>query len=119
MDRIRLTSLRYHALHGYYDQERESGNDFEIDLEAHGAFRESIKDDNLSATFDYEQATTIVSEVMNGTSEKLIETLCIRIGDRLFEEMGALKKLSVTVRKMNPPINPPAASAEVTMEWNR
>ncbi|MCC5913597.1 MAG: dihydroneopterin aldolase [Balneolaceae bacterium] len=119
LDRIRLNSLSFRAPHGYYESEREKGNDFEVDLEASGHFRGSVNEDDLKATFDYEKATAITAEVMNGPSEKLIETLCLQIGERLMEAMPTLNHLNVTVRKLNPPVNPPAASAEVIMEWKR
>lgn len=119
LDRIKLTSLSFRALHGYYDDERKNGNDFEVDLEAFGHFRSSVNEDDLAATFDYEKAAAITSQVMNGPSEKLIEALCLQIGERLMEAMPTLNHLNVTVRKLNPPVNPPAASAEVIMEWKR
>lgn len=119
LDRITLKSLQIHGKHGYYPEERENGNHFEIDLTASGHFRDSIKKDNLGETFDYEVAETIVKDVINGPSEKLIETLCAKIGDQLFEKFSSIKALTISLRKMSPPIKTPAAYAEITMEWSR
>lgn len=119
MDTITLKSLSFCGLHGYYDEERERGNNFEVDFEAHGNFRASSESDNLSLTFDYQLAASVAEEVMNGTSEKLIESLCLKIGDQLFARTPAVSTLRVTVRKLNPPLKHPALSAEVTMEWKR
>lgn len=118
-DTITLKSLALHAKHGYYDEEREKGNRFEIDLTASGNFRRSSDGDDLTQTFDYEKAEQVVLDVMNGPPEKLIETLCQKIGNHLFSEFTMIKALSVTVRKLNPPIQTPAAYAEITMRWNR
>lgn len=118
-DRITLKSIAVHAGHGYYDEEREKGNRFEIDLTATGNFREASQKDDLAKTFDYEKAEQAVLDVMHGSPEKLIETLCGNIGDRLFEEFTLIETLSVTVRKLNPPIKSPAAYAEITIRWNR
>lgn len=119
LDRITLKSLKIHGKHGYYPEERQNGNHFEIDITASGNFRKSIKTDNLAETFDYQVAEKIVQDVLNGPSEKLIESLCAKIGDRLFENFSAIQALTISLRKMNPPIATPAAYAEITMQWSR
>ncbi|MEX2456664.1 MAG: dihydroneopterin aldolase [Balneolaceae bacterium] len=118
-DQITLKSLKIHGKHGYYPKERENGNHFEIDITATGHFRGAINTDNLGETFDYQVAEKIVRDVINGPSEKLIETLCAKIGDQLFEEFSSISALTVSLRKMNPPIETPTAYAEITMQWSR
>lgn len=119
MDRITLKSLTYTARHGYYSREREEGNTFEVDVTAFGEFRSAGKNDNLSATFNYERVDEVAGSVMNGPPEKLIETLCEKIGSKLFEMSENVQKLRVSVRKINPPIKTKAAYAEITLEWKR
>ncbi len=118
-DQITLKSLKIHGKHGYYPEERENGNHFEIDIIASGNFRGAIKNNNLGETFDYQIAEKIVRDVINGPSEKLIEALCAKIGDRLFENFSSLNALTVSIRKISPPIETPAAYAEITMQWSR
>lgn len=119
LDRITLKSLRFHGKHGYYDEERENGNEFEIDLVAKGDFKPAIKKSDLSGTFDYQQAEEIVRKVMEGPSQLLIETLCTDIGERVFRSFGIVEELRVSVRKLRPPIDTPSEYAEITMTWNR
>lgn len=119
MDKITIKSLRFHALHGYYDRERKKGNEFEVDVTAKGLFKNAIRNDDLDLTFNYEIVEEVVSEIMTGEKEKLLETLCFKIGEQLFDKVNQVKKLSVTVRKLNPPIKTPAAYAEITMKWKR
>ena len=119
MDTITLKSLSFHAKHGYYDEEREKGNRFEVDLVAEGHFRMAVGGKQLSATFDYEQAERVVQKIMTGESDYLIETLCSKIGDELFNRFSIVKKLRVSVRKLNPPLKTDARFAEITMEWKR
>ncbi|MEX0823315.1 MAG: dihydroneopterin aldolase [Balneolaceae bacterium] len=119
MDRITLKSLTYTAGHGYYSREREEGNTFEVDVTAYGEFRPAAKNDDLSATFNYELVDEVAGSVMDGPSEKLIETLCEKIGSKLFDESKNVQKLRVSVRKLNPPIKTKAAYAEITLEWKR
>lgn len=118
-DVITLQALRFEALHGYHDFEREKGNTFEIDLMAAGDFTPSTEEDDLSKTFDYAEAEKLVLEIFMGPSEKLIETLCKRTGEKIMEQFSQVEELTVALRKCNPPIEHPAAYAEIRMSWKR
>ncbi len=119
MDKITLKSLTFHGKHGYYEKERLEGNQFELDVTAEGNFRPSIKNDDLSGTFNYEIVETVAINVFEGASEKLIESLCEKIGSEIFKQCDNIATLSVSLRKLSPPIKTPAAYAEITMEWKR
>jgi len=120
LDRITIKSLSFHAKHGHNKQERIDGNRFEVDITAYGSFRHvASHDDDLQETFDYAKAERITKDVMFGDSRKLIETLCKEIGDRIFDAFSIAQSLSVSVRKLSPPIETDAAYAEITLEWNR
>jgi 7,8-dihydroneopterin aldolase/epimerase/oxygenase len=119
LDNITIKSLKFRGKHGYYEHERETGNDFELDISASGYFKPSIKESDLNRTFDYERAQEIAAGIIHGTSEKLIETLCFNIGEQIFEHFEQIKRLKVSLRKMNPPVKTPARYAEITMSWKR
>ncbi len=119
LDTITIKALKFYGNHGYYEHEREKGNQFELDITAKGYFKESVKQDDLNKTFDYQQVEKIAGKVFSGPPEKLIETLCLRIGERIFKQMPLVKKLKVALRKMNPPIETPAEYAEIIMKWKR
>lgn len=119
MDTITLKSLEFYGKHGYYDEERLEGNHFELDVIAKGNFKAAIENDDLNQTFNYEIVKEVAQHVFNGPSEKLIETLCSRIGTKIFERSTNTKELTISLRKLNPPIGIPAEYAEITMTWNR
>ena len=119
METLTLKGLRFHAYHGYYDKEREEGNDFEVDLIFSATLRKAGDSDNLSDTIDYQEAVKIVESVMNGPSQKLIETLTKQIGDQLFEAFPKAKKLEVAVRKLHPPLQIETDYSEIRMSWQR
>lgn len=119
MDKITIKALKFRGNHGYYENERLVGNDFELDVSAWGDFKEAAKSRELTTAFNYEHVETVAKNVLLGKSEKLIETLCMKIGDQLFEKSRRIKKLTVALRKLNPPINVPADYAEITMTWKR
>lgn len=119
MDTITLKSLKFQGKHGYYNEEREKGNHFELDVIAKGDFKAAIEDDNLDLTFNYEIVNQIAQKIFNGPSEKLIETLCQRIGKNIFEHSPLVDELTVSLRKLDPPIGVPTKYAEIKMTWNR
>ena len=118
-DVVTLKSLKIHGLHGYYDHERQHGNHFEVDLIASGRFSGAIEGNDLTQTFDYEAAESIIRAIFAGPSEKLIETLCERTGREIMSAFPHVAKLTVALRKCNPPINSPAKYAEIQMSWKR
>ena len=67
------------------------------------AVKESAKTDALSDTVDYVFLNRIIKEEMAKPSY-LLETVCRRILDRIFKEDALVKKASVSVSKLNPPI---------------
>lgn len=119
MDKLILKGLRFRGLHGYHDFEREQGNGFVIDLVFFCSLQESAETDDLSKTIDYSVAREIVESVMHGPSKKLIETLTLEIGNKLFVEFSQLEQLDVVLRKLNPPMDGETEYAEVTMSWPR
>ena len=117
MDKLVLKGLKFRANHGYFENERVEGNDFEVDLIFKLFLKSAGEHDDLSKTIDYYEAQKIVASVMNGEPVKLIETLVLRIGNKLDKELANVDGFSVTVRKLNPPMEGAAEYSEVTMKW--
>lgn len=119
MERLTLKGLRFKGFHGYYEEEREKGNNFEVDLIFYAHLQAASQTDKLQDTIDYQNVLEIVSSVMNGPSVQLIETLARRIGNDIFRKFPQSEKLVVNVRKLNPPLDVPGDYAEVQMSWQR
>jgi dihydroneopterin aldolase len=119
METLTLKSLRFHAYHGYYEKEREEGNDFEVDLIFGADFRAAGHSDDLRDTIDYQEVLKTVTSIMDGPSLKLIETLAKRIGDNLFDQFKNAQELEVVVRKLHPPLDVETAYSEIRMQWQR
>lgn len=117
--RLIIKSLKYRSQHGFYEEERRDGNDFEVDLIFDLDLRKAGRSDDLAQTLNYEEAEATVREVMEGPSRKLIETLVLNIGERLFGKFPEVQHLKVSVRKLNPPLKAETNYSEVTMTWQR
>lgn len=119
MDTLTLKSLHFKGYHGYYKEEREQGNDFEVDIIFRADLREAGDSDELADTIDYQKVLANVKDVMHGPPQKLIETLAKKIGDQLFEQFTQVESIEVSVRKLHPPLDVETAYSEITMRWQR
>lgn len=119
METLTLKSLQFRGYHGYYPEEREEGNDFEVDLIFSANLRRAGDSDELRDTVDYQEILKTVEAVMTGPSVKLIETLAKKIGDQLFDHFQQVQQLEVSVRKLHPPLDVETAYSEITMQWQR
>lgn len=118
MDKLVLKGLRFHGLHGLFEQEKIDGNIFEVDLEFSLSLQKAGETDSIEHTIDYAQARSVVAAIIEGDSLNLIETICYKIGEQLYKEFE-IGALTVSVRKMNPPMGGETKYSEVTMEWPR
>ncbi len=119
MDILRLKGLKFRGLHGFYDEEREHGNNFEVDLTFYQSLQKAATSDNLEDTLDYQKAFDAVKVVMEGPSVKLIEHLAFLIGEQLLKIVASESAFEVTVRKLNPPLPSEIDYSEVTLSWPR
>ncbi|HET8808939.1 MAG TPA: dihydroneopterin aldolase [Flavobacteriaceae bacterium] len=103
MDSITLTNIRAYSFHGCLTEEGKIGSDYRIDLTIKANLKKSAKSDNLQDTVDYVRLNQIVKEEM-AIPSKLLEKVAERILSRVFKELKLVKKASVRVSKINPPL---------------
>jgi dihydroneopterin aldolase len=115
MGTIRLNQIKVYAYHGCLHEEEIIGGNYEIDVVLQTDFLEAAQTDKLAKTIDYVQANKIVEEEM-AIRSKLIEQVVWRIIERFKKEFPALEGGSVTLKKLNPPINGNVRDVSVTME---
>ncbi|KOY51329.1 dihydroneopterin aldolase [Polaribacter dokdonensis] len=100
---IKVNNIKLYAFHGCLDEEAKIGSWYRVDVEVKANLKKSAKTDELSDTVDYVHLNHIVKEEMLIRS-KLLEEVAQRILDRFFKEIRMLKKATVAVSKINPPI---------------
>jgi len=100
---IKVENIKVYAFHGCMKEETNIGSDYRVDLEVRANLKSSAKSDNLNDTVDYVLLNKIVKEEMNIPS-KLLETVAQRILNRVFIESNLVRKATISVSKINPPI---------------
>jgi len=99
---IELKQLRFHANHGLYKEEKVLGAEFEVDVTVHH-YPASVPVLHLADTIDYTVVYEIVKRHM-GRPTELLETLATHIAREIFSKFSHVEEVSVSVRKLNPPI---------------
>jgi dihydroneopterin aldolase len=100
---IKVENIRVFANHGCLKEETAIGSDYRVDLEVKADLSVSAKSDELNDTVDYVFLNKVVREEMS-TPSKLLETVAKRILTRIFNEDKLVRKATVAVSKINPPI---------------
>ncbi|MEH6536852.1 MAG: dihydroneopterin aldolase [Psychroserpens sp.] len=115
---IIVENLRVFAHHGCLKEETKIGSDYRVDLEVKANLKASSKTDNLSDTVDYVLLNKIIKEEMDKPS-KLLETVAKRILNRIFTEDTLVKKATVSISKLNPPIGGDVERVTIKMTKRR
>ena len=113
-DRVTLRGLRARGRHGWFDWEREQGQEFVVDVELTLDTRPAAASDELAATVDYGSLGTAVVALVEGEPVRLIETLAARIADRCLAD-ARVEAVSVTVHKPQAPMQVPFDDVAVTV----
>ena len=99
---IELKGLRFFAEHGMYVEERKVGNQFEIDLEvSYKVPKHTIT--TMEETVNYVEIYRIVEERFL-EYKNLLETCAMEICEALHEQFSEIRKISISIKKINPPI---------------
>lgn len=112
---IQLHHLRFTAAHGVLEEEALVGNKFEVNLSLTVKAPEKVAT-TLDETINY---ATVYGLVKNIFAERkaLLETLAMEITEELKKAFPSLRKASIQIIKLHPPISTFTGSVSVT--YNR
>lgn len=99
---ISLNGLRFFAEHGLYPEEQKVGHEFELDIcitapEPEGGVQ------HLDQTINYAEVFVIIQNIFNGR-RPLLEQLASEIVGAIHKKFPHSNKVSVSIRKLSPPI---------------
>lgn len=110
---VRLHDVRLSACIGVLEQERVVASDFVVNLDLEVLCADdAVFADRLSATVDYSAAYALVCRLMRRPYQ-LIERAAGAIGQALLDAFPQVERLSVDIRKVNPPMGAASAGASV------
>jgi len=112
MDVIELRGLRVLGTHGVLAEERSRAQPFEVDLDVEADLAAAGASDDLAQTLDYGRLAELVAGIVAGGHLQLLEALASRIAAAVLDD-SRVQSVTVTVRKLRPPVPLDLASAGV------
>ncbi len=103
------------GVHGALPEERDRAQPFEVDVEVEADLAAAGATDVLADTIDYGALAASVDRVVAGEHHRLLERLAARVADEVLAVDAGITSVTVTVRKLRPPVPFDLASAGVTI----
>ena len=107
--------MRLLGAHGARPEERDQAQPFEVDLDLAVDVAAAGSSDSLADTVDYGVVAETVGNVVAGERHRLLERLATRIADDVLAVDPRIASVTVTVRKLRPPVPLDLAWAAVTL----
>ena len=117
-DRIELRGLRVLGVHGALAEEQTRAQPFEVDVDVTADLSKAGATDELDDTLDYGAIAEAADRIVSGERFILLERLAQRIADEILAD-ERVESVTVTVRKLRPPVPVDLATAAVTINRAR
>lgn len=114
-DTITLTRVTAIGYHGVFDHEKRDGQPFATDVVLHLDVTEAAATDDLNKTANYGAVAECVVAMVTGEAFDLIETLSVRLAERILADFEVVNAVEVTVHKPKAPIQVPFGDVSVTV----
>ena len=99
---ISLENMQFFAFHGHYEEEKITGNPFEVNLFLDVDDNNAGSSDTLTDALNYQTVYEIVKKEM-GEKSNLLEHVATRIIDALHEKFpNQIQEIRIKVSKINP-----------------
>lgn len=102
--RIHLKNMLFYGYHGDLAEENKLGQRFIVDLALTLDIAEVARTDDLEATVDYVRVHEVCRKIVEEEQVRMIETLAVRIADRLLAEFSRIATVDIVVKKPSVPI---------------
>jgi len=114
-DLIEIRGLRVLGTHGALPHEQLAPQPFEIDLRLEADLAPAGASDHLADTIDYGVVVDRVVGLVAGERFALLEALATSVTDAVLAIDGRLSAVTLTLRKMRPPLAADVSSVGVEM----
>lgn len=112
---IELEKMTFFARHGVFEDERLTGNTFEVDLRIRTDAGKAVESDDVADTVSYAVIYDIVAEEMSEPAA-LLEHLAGRIIKSVRKRFPDISEIEIKVSKLNPPVKGELKKASVIIK---
>lgn len=114
---IELKGLQFYAYHGIYEAEKKTGGNFEADIIIKHQ-PAAIPILHLHETIDYTEIYSLVQMAVQQPTP-LLETLVTNIASSILTTFSLAEEVSVTIKKLQPPIIGFTGEVAISFTMNR
>lgn len=111
---IELEGMEFYAYHGCFKEEQIVGNKFTVYVRMEYDAKKAAESDSIHDALNYQRAYEKIKEQLQIKSH-LLEHVCERILDMLYENFPELQHATVKVSKMNPPMGGQIEKVSLTL----
>lgn len=104
-DRITLKGLKIYAYHGVFEDEKQKGQEFTVDITMHLDLCKAGSTDDLERTVNYGEAAELVQKVFTECHYNLIESAAEDVANKLLTTYKLIDSVDVEVFKPHAPIS--------------
>jgi len=104
MDQIKIENLEIYAYHGVFQDEKQNGQPFYLNVTMHTDLRRAGQTDDLTASTHYGEVAFLLKEKMTETSYDLIERVAEVCAEAILLQFPLVRAVDLEVRKPNAPI---------------
>lgn len=119
MDKIIIKDLRIFAFHGVNPEEKENGQDFEIDLTAELDLSVPCVTDCVEDTVSYAKIIKTVIAVFTASKYDLLEKAAQSVCDAVLKHYKKIRAVEITLKKPEAPIKADFAYVAVQLRRER
>ncbi len=112
---VQLQNLLFNAFHGIHEEEKILGNEYVVNASVALHERDEVIE-HIHDTVNYAAIYQIIKKRMN-IPTPLLETIVMETGNEIHRVFPDLKSISISIKKMHPPIEGMQGAAEVT--WHK
>ncbi len=110
---IHLNNMHFFAHHGLHEEETLAGNGFEVDISV--SFLPHFPVQELADTINYVEVYALLKKRMEHPT-RLLETLAEQIVADIRQLDNRIHKISIRIKKNNPPISQFSGTVGVTLD---
>jgi dihydroneopterin aldolase len=118
-DRIELRGMRFLGRHGVTLEERMEPQPFEVDVVMWSSLEAAVRSDDLADTVDYSAVFSLVADIVQGSSFRLIEAIAGAIVEAILESQPQVESIEVRVRKPQAPLPGEFKAVEAVLRRDR
>lgn len=112
---ITVSGIKFYSYHGCFDEEQRIGANFIVDARIVYDAERAVENDDVEQSVNYQLVYYTIQEIMRNPTH-LLETVANNIITSIKERFPEVLNVSVTVKKVNPPLENKTDFVAVEME---